>query len=61
MLNSTDNFNVEQLPKQRKKCVWWHPFRTGAPDCGSQRPLLDSRKAFCMLWMQCKAPQKSNL
>lgn len=49
LTNFTDTFNVEQV------------CGTGAPDYGSQMPLLGGRKALCMLWMKFKAPQKSNL
>lgn len=49
LIHFTDTFNVEQV------------CGTGAPDYGSQMPLLGGRKALCMLWMQFKAPQKSNL
>lgn len=39
LIHFTDTFNVEQV------------CGTGAPDYGSQMPLLGGRKALCMLWM----------
>lgn len=61
MLISTDNWKVEQLPTNRKKRLWKKSLQDWGTTCGSQRPLLDGRKALGTLQVQSKAPPKSNL
>lgn len=61
MLNSTDNCKVEQLPTNGKKSLWKKSLQDWGTRQWEPEPLLDGRKVLGTLWVQCKAPPKSNL